>query len=352
MNKTGVYYVTKNGLELLPAVKPPTKQAEKALRRNESTPHLNTPIEDLPHLVNGPLGPGGSGGIGDEFMAVSVPNPSPSPAPVLLRALLADGGGGSKEEDEKLVNSILVVDSAIETVKANPPNTAIFGRLLGERRQRRLGSTTSFSSSSSGLKPLLGMLASPKDMVEAFKGAYQAGDGEHEEKPKEVWPEYIYAKKRNTKCFLCGLQPLPSSSHVNPNDDRTCWGGVGLVVGGLFSLLHVFVTFPLAWMAYIQANLSTHAAFPLLSSVAPSSQSTKSCSFSHFSYPPQPSTRSGGSPPMRPAAFAVVCWPPPQQQQERELPTFPRPFPPPLPPPAMPVPRPTSAPMPPRPRTP
>lgn len=235
VNKTGVYYVTKNGLELLPAVKLPTKQAEKALRRNESTPHLDTPTNDLPHLVNGPLGPGGSGGIGDKFMAASLSNPSPSRAPVLLRGLQGDGGEKSQEEDEPLVNSMLVVDSLIETVQVSPPNVAVFGRLLGERqerrRQRRLGSfssssSLSLSSSSSGLKPLLGMLASPQDMIEAFKGAYQEKEGE-EVKEKELWPEYIYAKKRNTKCFLCGLQPLPSSSHVNPSDDRTCWGWDG-----------------------------------------------------------------------------------------------------------------------------
>jgi hypothetical protein len=258
VNKTGVFYVTKNGLELLPPVKPPTKQAEKALRRNESTPHLDTPAEDLPHLVNGPIGPGGSGGIGDEFMAASLSNPSPSPAPVLLRGLQGDGGEKSEEEDELLVNSILVVDSLIETVKASPPNVAVFGRLLGERqekrRQRRLGSSSSsspsFSSLSSGLKPLLGMLASPQDMIEAFKGAYRekAGEEDEEAKDEKFWPEYIYAKKRNTKCFLCGLQPLPSSSHVNPDDDRTCLdsGWVFLVWGIISSvfLLSFFLPYP------------------------------------------------------------------------------------------------------------
>jgi hypothetical protein len=157
---------------------------------------------------------------------------------VLLRGLQGDGGEKGQEEDEPLVNSILVVDSLIETVQASPPNVAVFGRLLGERqerrRQRRLGSSSSpsFSSSSSGLKPLLGMLASPQDMIEAFKGAYQEKEEEEDEeaKEKEFWPEYIYAKKRNTKCFLCGLQPLPSSSHVNPADDRTCWGWLGWVI--------------------------------------------------------------------------------------------------------------------------
>ena len=231
VNRTGVFYVTKNGIELLPAVKPPTKQAEKALRRNESTPHLDTPAGELPHLVNGPIGPGGSGGTGDEFMAASLPNPSPGPAPVLLRGLGNYDGEKSEEEDEQLVNSILVVDSAIVTVKASPPAAAVFRRLLDERQERRRlrrldfssssssssSSSPSFSSSSFGL---LGMLASPQDMIEAFKGAYQEKAGKEDEEAKEFWPEYIYAKKRNTKCFLCGLQPLPSSSHVNPNDDR------------------------------------------------------------------------------------------------------------------------------------
>lgn len=234
MNKTGVFYVTKDGLELLPAVKPPTKQAEKALRRNESTPHRDTPTGELPHLVNGPLGPGGSGRIGDEFMAASLPKSSPSPAPILAQDLQGNDGEKSGEEYEPLMNSILVVDSAIETTKARPPNMAVFRRLLGERqerrRSRRLGSSLSssspLSSSSSGLKPLLGMLASPEDVIEAFKGAYQerADEGDKEAKEKEFWPEYIYAKKRNTKCFLCGLQPLPSSSHVNPDNDRKCLG--------------------------------------------------------------------------------------------------------------------------------
>lgn len=33
----------------------------------------------------------------------------------------------------------------------------------------------------------------------------------------ERWPEYVFAGGENTKCFLCGLAPLPSASHVNPN---------------------------------------------------------------------------------------------------------------------------------------
>lgn len=30
------------------------------------------------------------------------------------------------------------------------------------------------------------------------------------------WPEYVYVGN-NTKCFLCGMAPYPSSSHINPD---------------------------------------------------------------------------------------------------------------------------------------
>ena len=30
------------------------------------------------------------------------------------------------------------------------------------------------------------------------------------------WPEYVYVGN-NTKCFICGMAPYPSSSHVNPD---------------------------------------------------------------------------------------------------------------------------------------
>jgi hypothetical protein len=67
------------------------------------------------------------------------------------------------------------------------------------------------------MKPLLAAFASPQDLMNAYQGATE----EQEQKEKEYWPEYIYAKKRDTKCFLCGVSPLPTSQHINPNDDRT-----------------------------------------------------------------------------------------------------------------------------------
>lgn len=60
--------------------------------------------------------------------------------------------------------------------------------------------------------------ASPRDVVAAFKAAFhleweeQGGDS--------YWPEYVYARGGDTDCLLCGLQPLPSSSHLSP--DNTC----------------------------------------------------------------------------------------------------------------------------------
>lgn len=30
------------------------------------------------------------------------------------------------------------------------------------------------------------------------------------------WPEYVYAGNE-TKCFICGMAPYPSASHVNPD---------------------------------------------------------------------------------------------------------------------------------------
>ncbi len=190
VNKTGVYYVTKDGLTLLPSVAAPTKQQQK--RNQTSVPHA-----ELPHLVTGPLGPGGSGRMGDEFMAVSVPSSAPAVHPR---------------------NSFVVVDSAMESVKAQPPNAGIFKHLFTERRQQRERRNRRRLASS----PLQGMLAkwaSPVDIVDAFRDAYS--EDEAEAKPKEYWPEYVYARRKDTNCFLCGLQPLPSSAHVNPDGDGT-----------------------------------------------------------------------------------------------------------------------------------
>jgi len=35
--------------------------------------------------------------------------------------------------------------------------------------------------------------------------------------PKEIWPELVWAQGQDTQCFLCGVSPLPSSSHIGPN---------------------------------------------------------------------------------------------------------------------------------------
>lgn len=189
---------------------PPTKQAAKASRRNESVPHVGVPVGQLPHTVTGPIGPGGSGGLGDQFMAASVPTPAPS--------------------------AVSVVDSAIETRKIARPNSRRFRALLVEEQERRrclsagsgavgAGGGWSSSLSSSPMRRLATRDVSPRDVVAAFKAAFHVGGEQGAEEQEEeggdyYWPEYIYSPGADTDCFLCGVRPLPSSSHLAPDGTR------------------------------------------------------------------------------------------------------------------------------------
>jgi len=175
-----------DGLVLLPPVKPPTKQAEKMQRRNETVPHVGVPIEDLPHEIDTPGA--GNSGPDDPFMHASLPTaddddenaPAPAPSPWLARWSTTP-------------TSILVIDSRLESVKAPPPKVALFQKAL--RRQRRLRerrlAASAFPGAARVLQPVLGKW-SPMDVVEAFKASGQAreeGSGATQEeggKAKEV----------------------------------------------------------------------------------------------------------------------------------------------------------------------
>lgn len=195
---------------LLPPVAPTKKQAEKAAKGNESVPHVGVPVHELPHEVVGPIGHGGSGGSpgGDKFMAASIPN-------------------GPRK------NAILVTDSIQETRKIARPDSRRFQRHLARRTERRrLALAATGAHPSSAMQRPLSRDAPAADVVAAFKAAFHfesrqgggaggdkrglAGEGEE----YEYWPEYIYTPGADTECLLCGLQPLPSSSHVAPDGTR------------------------------------------------------------------------------------------------------------------------------------